>query len=111
MGGLCAIHAGDRGVLMWIATLAIAGIPPFAGFFSKDEILSSVFARAQGSPLASASWLGIPGTACCTWSTRSGSARRCSPPIYMTRMMLLTFHGAEPHRRGERSACTKRRGS
>src|SRR6266571_822693 len=25
--------------LMWIATLAIAGIPPFAGFFSKDEIL------------------------------------------------------------------------
>ena len=24
---------------MWIATLAIAGIPPFAGFFSKDEIL------------------------------------------------------------------------
>ena len=24
---------------MFIATLAIAGIPPFAGFFSKDEIL------------------------------------------------------------------------
>src|ERR671920_743876 len=29
---------------MGIATLAIAGVPPFAGFFSKDEILSSAFA-------------------------------------------------------------------
>ena len=30
---------------MLIATLAIAGIFPFAGFFSKDEILASVFAN------------------------------------------------------------------
>src|SRR4029077_6677478 len=29
---------------MFIATLAIAGFPPFAGFFSKDEILHSAFA-------------------------------------------------------------------
>ena len=28
-----------------IATLAISGIPPFAGFFSKDEILASAFAQ------------------------------------------------------------------
>ena len=48
--------------LMWIATLAIAGIPPFSGFFSKDEILGAAFARAQGSPLSDASWLGIPGS-------------------------------------------------
>ena len=34
--------------LMWIATLAIAGIPVFAGFFSKDEILASVFGRGAG---------------------------------------------------------------
>jgi len=33
--------------LMWIATLAISGIPPFAGFFSKDEILGGLFVRAQ----------------------------------------------------------------
>lgn len=26
-----------------IACLAIAGIPPFSGFFSKDEILSAAF--------------------------------------------------------------------
>ncbi|MFL5478514.1 MAG: NADH-quinone oxidoreductase subunit L, partial [Gemmatimonadaceae bacterium] len=31
--------------LMWIATLAISGIPPLSGFFSKDEILGAVFAR------------------------------------------------------------------
>ena len=30
--------------LMLIATLAIAGMPPFSGFFSKDEILAAAFA-------------------------------------------------------------------
>jgi NADH-quinone oxidoreductase subunit L len=30
-------------VTMLIGTLAIAGIPPFAGFFSKDEILFRTF--------------------------------------------------------------------
>ncbi len=32
-----------------IATLAIAGIPPFAGFFSKDEILGHAFSRHSES--------------------------------------------------------------
>src|SRR5439155_19731656 len=31
--------------LMLLATLAIAGIPPLSGFFSKDEILAAAFAR------------------------------------------------------------------
>lgn len=31
-------------ILFLVACLAIAGIPPFAGFFSKDEILTAVFA-------------------------------------------------------------------
>ena len=31
--------------MMGIGTLAISGIPPLAGFWSKDEILASVFSR------------------------------------------------------------------
>ena len=33
-----------------VATLALAGIPPLAGFFSKDEILAKVFASGGGEP-------------------------------------------------------------
>jgi len=80
-------------VLMWIATLAISGIPPFSGFFSKDEILSSVFVRAQGSTLASATWLGIPGGTLLYIIYGIGLAAALLTAIYMTRMMLYTFHG------------------
>ena len=85
-------------VLMWIATLAISGIPPFSGFFSKDEILSAVFARAHGSTLASATWLGIPGSALLYVIYGIGLAAALLTAIYMTRMMLYTFHG--PSRTG-----------
>ena len=60
-------------VLMWIATLAIAGIPPFSGFFSKDEILGGVFARAHGSTLAEATLAG------------HSRQRRCCTSIYAHR--------------------------
>ncbi len=36
---------------MTIATFAIAGFPPFAGFFSKDEILGAVFHSPYGGPV------------------------------------------------------------
>jgi len=84
--------------LMWIATLAISGVPPFSGFFSKDEILGAVFARAHGSTLASASWLGIPGTPLLYAIYAIGLASALMTAIYMTRMMLYTFHG--PSRMG-----------
>jgi NADH-quinone oxidoreductase subunit L len=87
-------------VLMWIATLAISGIPPFAGFFSKDEILGTVFQRAQGSTLAQAHWLGIPGTAVLYFAYALGLAAALLTAIYMTRLMLYTFHG--PNRTGEK---------
>lgn len=87
-------------VMMWSATLAIAGIPLFAGFFSKDEILGAVFARAEGSTLSEAHWLGIPGTWVLYAVYVIGLAGALLTAIYMTRMMLYTFHG--PNRTGER---------
>ena len=85
-------------VLMWIATLAISGVPLFSGFFSKDEILGAVFARAHGSALASASWLGIPGSTLLYSIYAIGLITAFLTAIYMTRMMLYTFHG--PSRTG-----------
>jgi NADH-quinone oxidoreductase subunit L len=73
--------------LMWIATLAISGVPPFAGFFSKDEILGAAFARGLTQPL----WLVFWGM---------GLLAALLTAFYMTRLMLYTFHG--PNRTGER---------
>ncbi|MGH7678612.1 MAG: NADH-quinone oxidoreductase subunit L [Gemmatimonadaceae bacterium] len=86
--------------LMWIATLAIAGVPPLSGFFSKDEILASVFARARGSTFAEATWLGIPGSIVLYACYAIGLAAALLTAIYMTRMMIYTFHG--PSRTGEK---------
>jgi NADH-quinone oxidoreductase subunit L len=97
MGGLKS-YLPVTWVLMWIATLAISGIPPFAGFFSKDEILGAVFARAHGSTLASASWLGIPGSGLLYGIYVIGVIAALLTAIYMTRMMIYTFHG--PNRTG-----------
>ncbi len=88
-------------LLMWAATLAIAGIFPFAGFFSKDEILGSVFLRArEHSTLADAHWFGIPGSAILYFCYALGLAAAFMTAVYMTRMMLYTFHG--PNRSGDR---------
>src|SRR5207247_9399063 len=59
MGGLDR-HIPWTHATFVIATLAIAGIPPLAGFFSKDEILWAAFNR---SPLL---WLVGAGTAVLT---------------------------------------------
>lgn len=57
--------------------LAIIGVPPFAGFFSKDEILWQAFSSPHGSK---ALWFVGAVTAACT-------------AFYMTRLMALTFWG------------------
>ena len=98
MGGLRRMLPWTWG-MMWIATLAIAGIPFFSGFFSKDEILASVFARSHGSTLAEASLLGIPGGTLLLVIYAVGLAAALLTAIYMTRMMLYTFHG--PNRTGD----------
>jgi NADH-quinone oxidoreductase subunit L len=98
MGGL-RHHMPVTWVLMWIATLAIAGIPLFAGFFSKDAILASVLARAGHSTLADASLLGVDGSTWLALIFVLGLFAALMTAVYMTRLMLYTFHG--PNRTGE----------
>jgi NADH-quinone oxidoreductase subunit L len=73
--------------LMLIATLAIAGIPPFSGFFSKDEILAAAFARGAAEPIYYV-FYGM------------GIVAALLTAFYMARLMALTFLGA--NRTGER---------
>ena len=67
---------------MWIATLAIAGIWPFAGFFSKDEIIWMAGARAAGTY---GGWFTL------IWIMALAAAMITA--VYMTRLMIMTFHG------------------
>ncbi len=66
--------------LMGIATLAIAGIPPFAGFFSKDEILAFSFSRGAASPVWYVFWA-------------MGALAALLTAFYMARLMAMTFFG------------------
>lgn len=79
--------------MMWIATLAISGIPPFAGFFSKDSILGSVYEHAGDSVLTGATWLGMSGHTVLLAVYVIGLAAALLTAVYMTRLMLYTFHG------------------
>jgi len=92
MGGLMR-RMPATGALMWIATLAIAGIPPLAGFFSKDAILSAVAERAMESPLAESSLGPIPGRAILWLAYGIGLITAFMTAVYMTRLMRYTFHG------------------
>jgi NADH-quinone oxidoreductase subunit L len=85
MGGLRR-HLPITFMLMWVATLAIAGIAPLSGFFSKDAILTAAFARGAEQPV----WYVIYGC---------GVLTALLTGIYMARLMAMTFHGA--NRTGE----------
>ena len=67
--------------------LAIAGIPIFAGFFSKDEILYKTFAADKYFPQSP-----FPGEEI-LWTIATITAVLTA--IYMTRMMIMTFFGEE----------------
>ncbi len=92
MGGLLRTMP-VTGALMWIATLAIAGIPPLAGFFSKDAILSAVAERALESPLAESSLGPIPGRVVLWIAYGLAVITAFLTAVYMTRLMRYAFHG------------------
>ncbi|MFV0390002.1 MAG: NADH-quinone oxidoreductase subunit L [Pyrinomonadaceae bacterium] len=69
-------------ITMAIGTLAIAGWFPFAGFFSKDEILYKTFANTAFGGYSKFLWL-------------IGLITAVMTAVYMTRMMVMTFWGKE----------------
>ncbi|MDO8667029.1 MAG: proton-conducting transporter membrane subunit, partial [Gemmatimonadales bacterium] len=69
-----------------VAAVSLAGIPPLAGFFSKDEILAAAFARGSEAPFWYLVWV-------------MGVAAAALTAFYMTRLMLYTFYGT--NRTGE----------
>jgi NADH-quinone oxidoreductase subunit L len=75
MGGLWRKLPATRDTML-IAAVAIAGLPPFSGFFSKDEILAAAFYKGRYAIYA----LGLLGAALTAF--------------YMSRLVLLTFFGA-----------------
>ncbi len=58
----------------FIATIAISGIPPFSGFFSKDEILAHVFEHNK-------------------WMWMAALLVSFMTSFYMFRVLFLTFFG------------------
>jgi NADH-quinone oxidoreductase subunit L len=71
---------------MFIASLAISGIPGFAGFFSKDEILWQTYSSPQGSIVLYV----------------VGLITAAMTAFYMWRLMAMTFYG--PSRVAEEAA-------
>jgi NADH-quinone oxidoreductase subunit L len=64
--------------VMWVGSLALCGIPFFAGYFSKDMILS-------------ASW--AAGTAVGRYSYCLGTFTAFLTAFYSWRLLIMTFHG------------------
>jgi NADH-quinone oxidoreductase subunit L len=64
--------------VMWIGSLALAGIFPFAGYFSKDAILEAAY--AANTPAA-------------TYGFICGLIAAFLTAFYSWRLLLMTFHG------------------
>ena len=88
--------------MMWVATLAISGVPPLAGFFSKDQILGAVFERAHASAFTGVRLFRVPGSTWLYLAYGVGLLTALITAVYMTRLMLYTFHGANRTGEGER---------
>ena len=77
MGGIWK-HIKVTYALMWIGSLALAGVPFFAGFYSKDIILEAAYGAHTGVGMY-AFWLGI--------------AAAFLTAFYSWRLLFMTFHG------------------
>ncbi|MEM7070408.1 MAG: NADH-quinone oxidoreductase subunit L [Pseudomonadota bacterium] len=77
MGGIWR-HIPVTYSMMWIGSLALAGVPFFAGYYSKDIILEAAFATHTTMGLF-AFWMGI--------------AAALMTAFYSWRLLFMTFHG------------------
>ena len=77
MGGLRR-HLPVTYVVFWCGGLALAGIPPFAGFWSKDAILAAAYSAGT--------WVGYYG-----WLL--GSVTAGLTAFYTFRLIFKAFHG------------------
>ena len=64
-----------------IGWLAISGVPPFSGFWSKDEILAGAFNKGPDGPAL--------------WAV--GLVTAVLTAFYMTRLVIMTFFGGTEH--------------
>ncbi len=65
-------------VCMWLGSLALAGIPPFAGYWSKDAILEATYAA---------------GTTVGSYGFVCGTLAAFLTAFYSWRLLFMTFHG------------------
>jgi NADH-quinone oxidoreductase subunit L len=77
MGGLARLIPWTCTV-MWIGNLALAGIPPFAGYYSKDAIISASYAAGTG--------IGVYGFICTLLAAYLTA-------FYSWRLLFMTFYG------------------
>lgn len=77
MGGLAKLIPWTCAV-MWIGNIALAGIPPFAGAYSKDAIVSAAYASGTG--------VGMYGFVCTVLAAFLTA-------FYSWRLLFMTFHG------------------
>ena len=77
MGGLWK-HIKLTYAMMWIGSLALAGLPFFAGFYSKDMILEAAFASGTGFG---------------QYAFILGMAAAVLTAFYSWRLIFMTFHG------------------
>jgi NADH-quinone oxidoreductase subunit L len=64
--------------VMWIGSLALAGVWPFAGYYSKDAIINAAYAAHSG--------IGVYGFVCTVLAAFLTA-------FYSWRLLFMTFHG------------------